>query len=265
MKGFTFFIIVLLTLTFSTFGQKVPLVSELKQVSQLPTEIPQRITALAYDGEKLWFAVYLDKGHYATLDLKTKEWKYSDSEVQQQAIRELTQPFDSASGMVFDGKRLWLSGSYGESFGYISTESWEVEKIYKQMVRPDLKKTNGQSFASMAFDGKNIWIAWHLCDYKLPDSEVQQLLKIEPETGKILEKYPLPIGTRPDMTHGLTFDGTNLWHIKGKNLSVIDLNGKLIAQYRLPELKRPSGLAWDGDSLWITEFDGKLWNLPFRN
>ncbi len=265
MKRFALFTVVLFTFTFSAFAQKIPLIDKLKEISQLPPDIPQRITAIAYDGEKLWLAVYLDKGHYATFNPKTSEWKYSDSEMHHMAIREVSQPFNSASGMFFTDNKLWLSGSYGESFGYINTETWKVEKVFKQMVRPALKKTNSQSYASMTFDGKNIWIAWHLFHYRLPNSEVQQLLKIEPETGKILEKYPLPIGNKSDGTHGLTFDGTNLWHIKDKRLSKIDSsNGKVLEIYILTELKRPSGLAWDGDSLWIVQFDGKLWSLPFK-
>jgi hypothetical protein len=33
------------------------------------------------------------------------------------------------------------------------------------------------------------------------------------------------------------------------------------AQYTFDDLKRPSGLAWDGHALWIAEFDGKIWRL----
>lgn len=262
MKRFATFIFILLILAFSAFAQKLPSVSELKQISQLPAEIPQRVEALAYDGEKLWFAIYLDNGRYATFNLQTKEWTYSNSEIQHQSISQVIQPFNSASGMVFVGKTLWLSGSYGESFGSINTENWKVEKLFKQKVRPDLR--NSQAYADMTFDGENLWIAWHLFDYTLPDSEVQQLLKVNTVSGEILEKYPLPVGTRNDGTHGLSFDGTKLWHIKDKKLSAIDLDGRLTAQFELKELERPSGLAWDGNSLWIVGFNGKLWNLPFK-
>jgi hypothetical protein len=37
----------------------------------------------------------------------------------------------------------------------------------------------------------------------------------------------------------------------------------VIDQYTLPEIKRASGLAWDGRAMWISEFDGKIWRLPF--
>ncbi len=265
MKRFVSITFILIAFIITAYAQKVPVIGELKQVSQVPDIIPQRITGMAFDGEKLWFPVYLSKGHYATFNPKTEEWKYSDDENHHRAIRQISQPFSSSSGIVFVGKTLWLGGSYGESFGSINTETWKVENDFKQMVRPDLEKTNSQSYASMTFDGQNIWIAWHLFHYKLPNAEVQQLLKIEPDTGKILAKYPLPTGNKSDGTHGLTFDGTNLWHIKDKRLSKINLtDGKVSKIYILSHLERPSGLAWDENSLWIVQFDGKLWKLPFK-
>lgn len=256
-------IIFLLSSPFLVNAQKTPIMSELKQVAQLSSNIPQRVEALAFDGEKLWFALYLGKGRYATFNPATNEWKYSDLEEQHKAIRQITQPFNSAGGMVFTKNKLWLSGSYGEMFGSINLETWQVEKEFKQKLRKDLK--NSQSYADMTFDGTYIWMAWHLFDFRLADSDVQKLLKIEPESGKVVENFPLPIGTRNDATHGLTWDGETLWHIKDNKLSAINSsNGKIIKQYVLKSLKRPSGLVYDGKNLWIVEFDGKLWSLPLN-
>jgi len=263
MKRFVSIAFIFITFLVTAYAQRVPVIGELKQVSQVPDTIPQRITGMAFDGEKLWFPVYLSKGHYATFNPKTEEWKYSDDEKHHQAVRQISQPFSSSSGIVFVGKTLWLGGSYGESFGSINTETWKVEKHFTQKVRPDLP--GSQSYSSFAFDGTNIWAAWHGLAYKLSTSETQLLLKINPETGKIIEKHPLPAGSMPDMVHGLTFDGTRLWHIKDKKLSAIDLNGKVLSQFVLKDVNRPSGLAWDGESLWIVEFYGKVWKLSFEN
>lgn len=259
MKRFVSITFILIAFITAAYAQKAPVIGELKQVSQVPDTIPQRITGMAFDGEKLWFSVYLSQGHYATFNPKTEEWKYSDDEKHHHAIRQISQPFSSASGIVFAGKTLWLGGSYGESFGSIDTETWQIEKRFVQKVSPDLSGT--QSYSSLAFDGTNIWTAWHGLAYKLPTSETQLLLKINPETGKVIEKYPLPAGSMPDMVHGLTFDGARLWHIKDNRLSAIDLNGKVLSQFVLKDVCRPSGLAWDGESLWIVEFYGKVWKL----
>lgn len=101
MKKFILFIVVLIALTFSVSAQKVPLIQELKEVSQLPADIPQRVNGLAFDGEKFWTAVYLDKGHHATFKPQTQEWKYSNSKTHNLAVRKISQPFDSVGGLGF--------------------------------------------------------------------------------------------------------------------------------------------------------------------
>jgi hypothetical protein len=262
MKRLIFIVLAASVFCLSGLSQKVPEIDDLKQVSQVPSEIPQRITGMAFDGEKLWFSVYLSKGHYATYNPKNQEWQYSNDNHHHKLIREISEPFGSTSGITFADKTLWFGGSYGESFGSINTETWKIEKHFAQEVKPNVP--GSQSYSSFAYDGVNLWVAWHWLSYKLPDSETQQLLKIDTETGKILEKFPLPAGSKPDMVHGLTFDGEHLWHIKDKKLSKLDRNGVLTAQFILQEMYRPSGLAWDGESLWIVEFSGKLWKIPFK-
>lgn len=91
-------------------------------------------------------------------------------------------------------------------------------------------------------------------------------MKVDPQTGKVVESYPLPAGTANDGTHGLTWDGQQLWHVKDTLLSAIDpSNGNVTAEYRLHQLRRPSGLAWDGQALWIAEFGGRILRLPFTD
>lgn len=243
-------------------AQKRPVIEELTQVSQVPAEIPQRISGMAFDGEKLWLSVYHGKGHYATFDDKSGAWSYSADEMHHSAIRKIAQPFSTASGIAFDGKILWVGGSYGESLGSIDLSTWQVGRHFTGKRRTDVHTS--QHYSSLAFDGNDLWAAWHMSEYKLPASESQQLLKINQDSGEILETFPLPPGTRSDVTHGLTFDGETLWHIKDKKLSAIDLQGRVLSQFILKDVNRPSGLAWDGQFLWIVEFPGKLWRLPLK-
>lgn len=237
-------------------------ISELKLVAQLPAELPQRISSIAFDGEKIWVAVYHGRGQYATLDPVTLGWKVSDVEEHHKAIREVSGAFESPGGICFLNGKLWVAGSYGESFGYIDTQDWKVGRLFKFKYR--LNESASQSYSDMAYDGNHLWIAWHLFRYNLPTSQTQLLLKIDTETGKVIGEYPLPAGTRNDGAHGLTWDGTSLWHMKDSLLSSINPStGTVTARYTLDQIKRPNGLAWDGDSLWIAEFDGKVWRLHF--
>ncbi|HYJ85568.1 MAG TPA: hypothetical protein VEW46_05920 [Pyrinomonadaceae bacterium] len=143
----------------------------------------------------------------------------------------------------------------------VDPQTWRAERIFKVKQQDHYAS---QSYASITFDGQYLWMAWHWFNYYIPPGDAQRLLKVDPETGKVAESYPLPPGTANDMTHGLTWDGQQLWHVKDTLLSSIDAsNGNITAQYRLPKLSRPSGLAWDGQALWIAEFRGRIWRLPF--
>ena len=239
-----------------------PNLRRLTQVSQLPSELPQRVMGLAYDGEKLWATVYLGRGRYASLDRNTLGWEVSGDDAHHKAIALASGAFGSPGAICFAEGRLWVAGAYGNSFGSIDTEGWKIERLFKGR---RLQDGASQSYASMAYDGAHLWLAWHWFRYDLPTTQTQLLLKVEPETGRVVGELPAPAGTRNDGTHGLTWDGSRLWHMKDKRLSAVDPStGRVTAQYELEPLRRPSGLAWDGSALWIAEFDGKIWHLPFR-
>lgn len=239
-----------------------PNLSGLQLVAQLPEELPQRISGFAYDGEKFWATVYLGRGRYATLDPATLLWKINHEEQQHTAISKVSGLFQTPGAICFANGQLWVAGFYGESFGSIDMQNWKIQRVFKGKQRAD--DGASQTYSSMAFDGSHLWIAWHWFKYKLPTSETQFLLKVDPETGKVVAQYPAPWGTRNDATHGLTWDGSKLWHVKDNRLSSIDpATGQVTAQYTGDHIKRPSGLAWDGQALWIAEFNGKIWRLPF--
>ena len=235
----------------------VRLVPEL--IARLPEELPQRVSGLAHDGEKLWMMIYMGHGSYATFNPVALKWQVADSEEHVRAIREVAGAFQSPGGVCFVDDKLWISDSYGESFGSIDLREGKVERLFKGKLREDRAS---QSYASMAYDGSNLWIAWHWFNYELPRSQTQLLLKIDPNSGKLIDKLAAPPGTAPDGTHGLTWDGKKLWHIKDNRLSAIDpANGNVTAQYTVAYVNRASGLAWDGEALWIVEFQGNLWRL----
>lgn len=240
-----------------------PSIERLQVVTHLPNQLPQRISSIAYDGQKIWAMIYQGHGKFAWLEPGTNTWKASDDDEKLRgSIRRVAGAFESPGGICFGAGKMWVGGSYGDSFGAIDTESWSVDRLFKGKQQ---NQESSQSYSSIAFDGAYLWIAWHWNNYDLSTSETQRLLKVDPQTGKVVKSYPLPEGSAPDMTHGLAWDGQQLWHIKDTHLSAIDpANGEVKARYTLDLLRRPSGLAWDGQSLWISEFEGRILRLPFN-
>lgn len=234
----------------------------LKLVAQLPPELPQRVMGFAFDGEKLWATVYHGEGRYATLDPTTLTWNAKLKRDHDDLIGRVANRRTSPGGICFGQGKLWMSGSYGVSIASIDTQTLKVEELVNGKRLQD--HSASQSYASIAFDGNYLWVVWHWFRYNLPLSQTQLLLKVDSQSGEVLAEYPAPGGTRNDVTHGLAWDGTRLWHIKNNRLSSIDpVTGLVTARYRLDHLNRPSGLAWVKNSLWIVEFDGKVWQLPF--
>ena len=237
-----------------------PNLGELQLVAQLPAELPQRVMGFAYDGRKFWATVYLGRGRYATLDPATLLWTVVTDDQQRKAISEVAGRFESPGAIAFVKRDLWVAGSYGESFGSIDTQTWKIQRLFKVSLGERAK----QMYSSMAYDGSHLWIVSHQSSCRPPTAKLQVLLKVEPETGKVVAEYSGPPGTPNDATHGLAWDGSRLWHAKDNRLSAIDpTNGQVIASYVLDQVQRPSGLAWDGQALWIAQFDGKIWRLPF--
>ena len=239
-----------------------PDLEQLKFVTQLTPEVPRRVSSLAFDGEKLWVGIYQGNGIYATLDPSSLQWTIGNQRKSREAISDVSGSFYSPGGLCFINGKLWIGASYGDSFGSVNPHDWKVENKFSVRQR---EGSASQSYAGLAYDGNHLWIAWHWNKYSYPVSQTQVLLKVELKSGLVIAEYPLPPGQPTDSTHGLTFDGTLLWHAKGNQLASIDPStGQVVAEYRLSQIKRVSGLAWDDKALWISEFDGKIWRLPFR-
>jgi hypothetical protein len=254
-----FFALCVSASTSAQVGQ--PNISRLERASQLPQTLPQRVMGLAYDGENLWATIYMGRGTYGKFDPLTLSWTTDNEKELNRAIAGVARAFGSPGGLCFVNRTLWVVGSYGQSFGSINTGTWKVEKFFEGK---RLQDDASQSYSSIACDGNYIWIAWHWYRYDLPLSQTQLILKIDPESGKIIAEYAAPGGTRNDGAAGLTWDGARLWYMKDENLSSIDPStGVVVDRYVLRDVKRPSGLAWPNDALWISQFDGKIWRLPF--
>src|SRR5678810_1247581 len=83
-----------------------PDLDSLKLVAQLPPELPRRISGFAYDGEKLWAAIYHGHGIYATLHPSTLQRTIGKGGHARQASRDLSGGFYSPGGLCFANGRL---------------------------------------------------------------------------------------------------------------------------------------------------------------
>jgi len=204
---------------------------------------PKRIFGLTFVGDQMWGAVLYGGGRYTILDTKARTWTAR----QAPASARTGGTFHTPGGMCFVNGKLWIASIFGESISCVDLQTWELVRQFKGQEEGGC--------AGMAYDGRHLWMLWG-----------DLLLKKDPETGKIVGKFPAPPAKPGDGAHGLAWDGARLWHAKDQALSAIEAStGKVIRQYTIEQLKRPSGMAWDGRSLWIAEFSGTVWRLPFQS
>lgn len=107
-----------------------PDLGQLKFVTQLTSEVPRRVSSIAYDGEKLWVGIYMGQGIYATLDPSSLQWTIGNEKKSRDAITDVSGSFYSPGGLCFINGKLWIGGSYGDSFGSVDPHDWKVENKF---------------------------------------------------------------------------------------------------------------------------------------
>lgn len=108
-------------------------------------------------------------------------------------------------------------------------------------------KMDADTVAGVCFDGRILWAS-------LIRNGQGALARIDRKTGEVLGRVETAI------IAGLTFDGTRLWGVTSEGIHAFDAESLAIIK-TLPRPKYDgflSGLAWDGESLWLGAYDQKL-------
>ena len=106
-------------------------------------------------------------------------------------------------------------------------------------------ETDSDRGSGITHSGSHLWISsTYSCE----------TLKVDPETGKILERYPTP-GAKETGGHGLEWKDGDLWLSSppdGKIYRIDPGNWTVLYSFAGPG-KRPHGLAWENGNLWCVE------------
>lgn len=117
----------------------------------------------------------------------------------------------------------------------------------------------GGGFLWMAANGKALWRA-----PRPTDATTGMILKIERQSGKTVERYPVPGGGG---VHGLLWANDSLWvtTLAQKRLTQVDVKFKILHSIPVP-LDRAHGLAWDTNSIWcVFTSDYQILRLDARD
>lgn len=106
----------------------------------------------------------------------------------------------------------------------------------------------GQHLCGLAWDGSHLWHS---------DAGEQQIYRIDPATGKVVNTIPCP-----GVQTGLAFDGRYLWQVvdRPKAMRCLDFEGRVIQAFTIkPETEHACGIEMAGDDFWLSlEGEGRL-------
>ena len=123
---------------------------------------------------------------------------------------------------------------------------WATGRVL-QKVETESSNTSGIAYGGgflwMAANGKALWRK-----PKPADATTGAVLKVDPKTGKTVERYSIPGGGG---VHGLLWAENFLWvtTLALKSLTQVDVNFRTLRSIHVP-LDRAHGLAWDQGSIW---------------
>lgn len=124
---------------------------------------------------------------------------------------------------------------------------WTTGKVLKKVA------TESSNTSGMAFGGGHLWMAANghatFREPKPTDSLTGYILKVDPETGRTVARYPNPDGGG---IHGMIYIDDTIWVTCFKWKALVQMDAKTMrVMARIPvTLGRAHGMAWEPPGLW---------------
>ena len=125
---------------------------------------------------------------------------------------------------------------------------WKTGRVLKRV------ETESSNTSGIAYGGGFLWMSANGKAVgrapKPTDAKSGEIIKVDPETGRTVARYPVPDGGG---VHGsLYVDGT-LWMTCFKWKAITQVDAKTFrVMHKIPiQLTRPHGLAWEPPGMWV--------------
>lgn len=149
--------------------------------------------------------------------------------------------------LAWDGTAMWVSDHSATEMpgmGAPPPRLYRVDPVSQKVSSYLGAPGNSQYPMGVAWDGEAIWNV---------DTWDQQIYRLDPVTGAVLEALPAPAGG----ACGMTWDGACLWltdaSTDGLVYHVDPVDGAVIRSFAGPggDGHQATGVAWDGERLWV--------------
>ncbi len=125
---------------------------------------------------------------------------------------------------------------------------WKTGKVLRKV------ETESSNTSGLAYGGGYLWMAANGKAIGRPpkptDATSGEILKVDPENGRTLARYPVPDGGG---VHGVVYVDGTLWMTCFKWKALVQVNAKdFRIIHKIPvHLGRAHGLAWDPPGIWV--------------
>lgn len=220
------------------------------------------INGISTDGDDLYALHYTGESKLLKFDFNSSSWEYVDNHKLNQAINRISGAYQSPGGLSMNGDTLWISDSYGSSYGAILKST--NEEIYRHRIKLR-NQSASQLYAGIEYNYPYVYMAYHTLKAE-DENDHQTLLKFDTRTKELVSQSTLLSDSHQyDGVHGLTISDNVMWHVRRNRLSLINPEiGSIIKTYALQGIYRPSGITYLDSTLYIVSFDGDLFSLPLK-
>ncbi|HOX43589.1 MAG TPA: transglutaminase domain-containing protein [Myxococcota bacterium] len=147
--------------------------------------------------------------------------------------RSLPAPVPTATGLAWDGARLWLADHGLDELVAVDPATGQAAARWK---------SPGHRPAGLAFDGQELWCA---------DVLAARLFRLRPSDGLVTRSIPAPV----KVPRALAFDGRALWVADEQTRAIHRVDpedGTTLHELPFPS-RSVDALAWDGRYLWVAD------------
>lgn len=166
-------------------------------------------------------------------------------------VEAFPKPCEGPNGMQWSNEGLWVVDQVLDD-AYLLDESGKVLRKLRTVTENSSGVTVGGGYLWTASNGTTA-----LRPFRSTDTHRSAVLKLNPWDGGLLDRFPT---TESEYIHGIEWDNGLMWitAFSPESLVLVEPRDFRVVRKFLVHMKRPHGLAVEGDGIWCAHTSDKV-------